>query len=140
MLHRQLTHRTAARHALPTDGTYLQVTAGTSTDLDTLAPGTSPSPTGDTPINGPGRPGPLAGGMDPAAPGGPGPYNGASPLGHPVVPSGQSAPSDGGTSPTMPDSGMASPRPAMTTPAIPETLAAFRRRVQAGLLQTRQEA
>ncbi len=136
-LHRQLTHRTAALHALPTDGTYLHSVAATSTDLDTLAPGTSPSPTGDTPINGPGRPGPLAGESDPAALAGAAPYNGAAPLGHSVVPAGQPAPSDSGVYPTLPDSGMASPRPAMTIPSIPETLAAFRRRVQAGLLASR---
>ena len=66
----------------------VSVTAGTTTDLDTYSPEASPSPTGQTPINGPGTPPPLEGGTDPARPGGPSPYNGVQPLGTPVVPNG----------------------------------------------------
>ena len=64
----------------------ISLEAATSTDLDTMDPSASPSPSGQTPINGQGNPGPLAGGNDPAAPGGPSPYNGAEPFGHEVVP------------------------------------------------------
>jgi hypothetical protein len=60
--------------------------AATTTDLDTMTPGTNPAPNGDTPINGPGTIPPLAGGMDPAAPGGAAPYNGAPPFSSPVAP------------------------------------------------------
>ena len=69
---------------LATKGISLE--AATSTDLDTMDPSASPSPSGQTPINGQGHPGPLSGGMDPAAPGGPSPYNAAPPYGHEVVP------------------------------------------------------
>lgn len=127
--HRELTHKVAAANGWPTDGTYLQVTAATGTDLDTYAPGTSPSPTGDTPINGPGRPGPLAGGMDAAAPGGPAPYNGAEPMGSPVVPPMQSVPTQGKPV-TVPDTSMSA---APGTPLTP-SLSAFRRTVQANRL------
>ncbi|MFF7198335.1 hypothetical protein ACFZAM_32085 [Streptomyces sp. NPDC008079] len=128
LAHRQLTHQVAAAQGLPTDGTYLQAEAATGVDLDAVAPGTSPSPNGDTPINGPGRPGPLAGGMDASAPGGPSPYNGAEPVGSPVVPQTPTAPS--GTPQTVPDSGMTAAIPG----SINSATAAFRRRVQAGLL------
>jgi hypothetical protein len=120
----------ASAQALPTDGTYLQVQAGTSTDLDTMAPGTSPSPTGQTPINGPGQPGPLAdSGGNPAAPGGPSPYQGAEPFGQPVVP-GQGGVPKGQEGAVIPDTGMAPPQMA----SLPQAAANFRRRVQAGLL------
>jgi hypothetical protein len=128
--HRELTHKVAAAQALPTDGTYLQVEAATGIDLDTTNPSTSPSPTGDTPINGPGKPGPLAGGMDAAAPAGAAPYNGAEPFGQPVVPSSAAAPQ--GQPVTLPDSGMASAYNSGS--GLSPTAAAFRRRVQAGLL------
>jgi hypothetical protein len=127
--HRELTHRVAAAQALPTDGTYLQVEAATGIDLDTTNPSTSPSPTGDTPINGPGRPGPLAGGMDAAAPAGASPYNGAEPYGSPVVPQAASVPQ--GTPVHIPDTGMAS---ANQGSGLSPTSSAFRRSVQAGLL------
>lgn len=62
-------------------------TAGTSTDLITDGPGTSPDPMGSTPLNGPGAPPPMGGLSQPAAPGGAPPYQGAPPLpGGPVVP------------------------------------------------------
>ncbi|MFH8483059.1 hypothetical protein [Streptomyces sp. NPDC018055] len=128
--HRQFTHRVAAEHALPTDGTYLSVEAATGIDPDMTSPSTAPSPTGDTPINGPGRPGPLAGGMDAAAPAGPAPYNGAEPFGHPVVPTGPSVPR--GEPVHIPDTGMASALPGGR--GLSPTAATFRRTVQASLL------
>ncbi|PPS89438.1 hypothetical protein [Streptomyces sp. MH60] len=128
--HRELTHKVAAAEVLPTDGTYLHVEAATGIDLETTNPSTSPSPTGDTPINGPGRPGPLAGQQDAAAPAGAAPYNGAEPLGQPVVPPSATAPQ--GTPVTIPDTGMASAT--NTGSGLSPTASSFRRRVQAGLL------
>lgn len=61
--------------------------AGTSTDLITDGPGTSPDPMGSTPLNGPGSPPPMAGRDEAAQAGGAPPYQGAPPLpGGPVVP------------------------------------------------------
>jgi hypothetical protein len=61
-------------------------TAGTSVDLVTDGPGTSPDPSGSTPINGPGQPPPSGGRGDPGRSGGAPPYQGAAPLpGGPVV-------------------------------------------------------
>lgn len=132
--HRAFTHQVAQKQALATDGTYLAApsvkTAATGVDLDTVAPTTSPSPTGDTPVNGPGRPGPLAGGMDPAAPAGAAPYNGAPPYGQPVVPSGPTVPQ--GSPVNIPDTGMSTPMRAGEGLA-PQALA-FRRTVQANRL------
>lgn len=54
-------------------------TAATSTDLITDGPGTSPDPTGSTPLNGPGTVPPSGGRSDPARSGGPPPYQGAQP-------------------------------------------------------------
>ncbi|MGW7100427.1 hypothetical protein [Streptomyces sp. NPDC054838] len=129
-VHRQFTHKVAAAQGLPTDGTYLTVQAATGVDLATTNPSTSPSPTGDTPINGPGRPGPLDGAMDAAAPAGAAPYNGAEPFGQPVVPQTPTVPQ--GTPVHIPDSGMASAAPAGG--GLSPMTAAFRRRVQAGRL------
>jgi hypothetical protein len=129
-LHRQFTEQVAGEQGLATDGTYLQAEASGTMFLDTTAPGTSPSPTGQTPINGPGQPGPLAGGSEPAAAGGPSPYNGAEPMGAPVVPSVGSAPA--AVADTIPNSGMATPRQ-----SLPPTMAAFRRTVQSNLLAER---
>jgi hypothetical protein len=68
-------------------GAYLVRRAGTTTDLVTDGPGTSPDPMGSTPLNGPGAPPPMAGLSDPAASGGAPPYQGAAPLpGGPVAP------------------------------------------------------
>lgn len=103
-------------------------TAATSTDLDTMDPSASPSQSGQTPINGQGQPGPLAGGQDPAAPGGPSPYNGADPLGHPVVPTGQTA---GGGGNNYVNDIPGGPADGNVNPAA----IAFRRQVQASLLQ-----
>ncbi|MFE0490247.1 hypothetical protein [Streptomyces griseoaurantiacus] len=134
--HRELTHKVAAAQALPTDGTYLQVEAATGVDLDTTNPTTSPSPTGDTPINGPGKPGPLAGGMDAAAPAGAAPYNGAEPYGQPVVPQAPAVPQ--GQPVTIPDTGMASATNQGS--GLAPATAAFRRKVQAGLLADKKGA
>lgn len=72
---------------LASRGAYLVTRAGTTTDLVTDGPGTSPDPMGSTPLNGPGAPPPMAGLSDPAASGGSPPYQGAAPLpGGPVVP------------------------------------------------------
>ncbi|MFI0967106.1 hypothetical protein ACH4S8_37830 [Streptomyces sp. NPDC021080] len=128
--HRQFTHKVAAEQGLPTDGTYLSVQAATGIDPDTTGPATSPSPSGDTPINGPGRPAPLDGQTGAADPAGAAPYNGAPPYGSPVVPQQATVPQ--GTPVHIPDSGMASASPAGG--GLAPQLAAFRRRVQAGLL------
>lgn len=92
------------------------VQAATSTDLDTMAPSASPSPVGETPINGPGRPGPLAGGMDPARAGGPAPYNGVEPLGQSVI-----------------DADISTAIPATNKITEARKLATFRNAVQGGL-------
>lgn len=85
-LHRSFTAKHAGRHGLRAQGAYLRA-AGTTTDLITDGPGTSPDPMGATPINGPGTPPPMGGLGAPAAPGGAPPYQGAPPLpGGPVVP------------------------------------------------------
>jgi hypothetical protein len=75
------------RYQVSGTGCYLVQTAGTSTDLITDGPGTSPDPMGSTPLNGPGRPPPMGGGEDPARSGGPSPYQGSEPQGSgPVAP------------------------------------------------------
>jgi hypothetical protein len=104
-------------------------TAATSTDLDTMDPSTSPSATGATPINGPGQPGPLAGQQDAAAPGGAAPQNGAPPFGTPVVPTGlpQSKPGSGYVNDIA--GGPADGN-------VNQAAIAFRRKVQASLLET----
>lgn len=85
-LHRSFTRKHARRHGLRAQGAYISV-AATSTDLITDGPGTSPDPTGATPLNGPGTPPPMGGRGDANAPGGAPPYQGAPPLpGGPVVP------------------------------------------------------
>jgi hypothetical protein len=134
--HRELTHKVAAKHALPTDGTYLQVQAATGIDLDTTNPSTSPSPSGDTPINGPGKPGPLDGQQGAADPAGASPYNGAEPFGQHVVPSSAAVPQ--GQPVHIPDTGMASA--VNQGSGLSPTAAAFRRTVQAGLLAEKKGA
>lgn len=128
-VHERFTERVALAQGLRSQGSYVKV-ATTETDLATTSPGTSPSPTGDTPINGPGRPGPLAGYEDPAAAGGPSPYNGAEPIGRPVVP--------GAIAPAA----IVPPEVTHNGPPNPfanQQTVAFRRRVQAGLVSLRQE-
>lgn len=84
--HEEFTRKLArADDSVITRGIYVQ--AGTSTDLITDGPGTSPDPMGSTPLNGPGTPPPMGGKSDPAASAGPPPYQGAEPRGSgPVVP------------------------------------------------------
>ncbi len=85
-LHRSFTRRHAQKTGLRTVGSYIRA-AGTTTDLITDGPGTSPDPMGATPLNGPGTPPPMAGLDNANDPGGPSPYQGAPPLGGgPVVP------------------------------------------------------
>ena len=115
-LHKDFSLKVIADQGGIMKGAYLRVESATSTDLDTLAPGSSPSEAGETPINGPGRPGPLAGGMDPAAPAGAAPYNGAEPFGQGVVPG-----------------GISTATPATNQLSDPRRLAAFRQRVQSSL-------
>lgn len=106
----------------------IDVTASTSTDLDTMAPGSSP--TSNTPINGPGTVPPLAGLADPAAPGGPAPYNGVPPYGVAVVPTGPGS------------MGLPSPGYVNVDPnqQLDRTKAlAFRRTVQANLVSLNQQ-
>lgn len=84
--HASFSHRHAALHGGQCRGAYLQAQAGTSTDLITDGPGTSPDPMGSTPLNGPGTVPEMAGGSQPARSGGAPPYQGAPPLpGGPVV-------------------------------------------------------
>ncbi len=103
----------------------IDVTAATSIDLDTLGPAASPQPNGNTPVNGPGTPPILEGGVDPARPGGPAPYNGAGPVGAPVVPTGP-APAEPGNQ--YVNDVVGGPLDGNTKGL------AFRRSVQAGLL------
>jgi hypothetical protein len=86
-LHRSFSRKAGCRNeGLRTEGAYLVRTAGTSTDLITDGPGTSPDPMGATPLNGPGQPPPMGGLDEAATPGGSPPYQGAPPLpGGPVV-------------------------------------------------------
>lgn len=85
-LHASFTRRHAAKTGMRVQGAYVRQ-AGTSTDLITDGPGTSPDPLGSTPLNGPGTPPPMGGRADAATPGGAPPYQGAPPLpGGPVVP------------------------------------------------------
>jgi hypothetical protein len=128
--HVRVTHRVAAKNEHPSNGLYLM--ASTSMDLDTTAPNTTPAADGSTPINGPGRPGPLDGQQDAAAPGGPAPYNGAPPYGSPVVPgAAQAEPSPADA--LIGGGGMSTPNQVMGKQSL-----AFRKRVQAGLLAERQ--
>jgi hypothetical protein len=159
-LHALFSHKHAAKTGGNCRGAYLRVQAGTSTDLVTDGPGSSPDPMGSTPLNGPGTPPPMGGLSDPAASGGAPPYQGAAPLpGGPVVPDDvmgrpqQQPQPDGPTVQTF--SGMHSEN-AQLAPVAPnkadhgeysnrdaykgdprggERLAAFRTRVQAGLAQ-----
>jgi hypothetical protein len=156
-LHASFTRKEEARGGLR-KGAYIRARAGTSTDLITDGPGTSPDPMGSTPLNGPGSPPPMGGLSDPAASGGAPPYQGAPPLpGGPVVPDDvmgqpqQQPQPDGPAVQTY--SGM-HPENAYLAPAAPnkadqsgytnrdayrgdprggDRLAAFRTRVQAGM-------
>ena len=124
--HRQVTVRIASKNEVPTNGFYVQ--SATSIEMNTTAPNTTPAADGSTPINGPGRPGPLDGLQEAAAPGGPAPYNGAEPFGTPVVPNGAQSPSTDPADDLVGGGGMSTTRQL-----------AFRRRVQAGLLAERKQ-
>jgi len=128
--HKAVTAHVVSKNEVPSNGMYL--TASTSMDLPTMAPNTSPAADGSTPINGPGRPGPLVGEQNAAAPGGPSPYNGAEPFGTPVVPG-------VGQSPASPaDALIGGGHMSTTNQAMGKQALAFRQRVQAGLLAERQ--
>jgi hypothetical protein len=157
-------HESFTRKAGAGRGVYVRQ-AGTSTDLITDGPGTSPDPMGATPLNGPGSPPPMGGLSNPAAPGGAPPYQGTAPLpGGPVVPDDvmgraqQQPQPDGPTVQTF--SGM-HPENAQLAPVAPnkadqsgytnaqayqgdprggQRLAAFRSRVQANLRRVTSES
>lgn len=158
-LHASFSHKHAALHGLRCQGAYIRQ-AGTMTDLITDGPGTSPDPMGSTPLNGPGAPPPMGGLSDPAKSGGAPPYQGAAPLpGGPVVPDDamgqpQERPQPDGPftqtfsgthpenellAPTAPNkadqSGYTNQTAYKGSPRGNDRLAAFRRRVQAGLAQ-----
>jgi hypothetical protein len=124
--HKQLTQRIAIKNEVPTNGLYLS--ASTSVDMNTMAPNTTPAADGSTPINGPGRPGPLDGQQDAATAGGPAPYNGAEPFGTPVVPT-------AGQTPPSPADALIGGGGMSTT----QQVQAFRRIVQANLLAERKQ-
>jgi hypothetical protein len=157
-LHRSFTRKHARRAGLRVQGSYLRL-AGTTTDLITDGPGTSPDPMGATPINGPGTPPPMGGLSAPAAPGGAPPYQGAPPLpGGPVVPDDVMGDPQQRPQPSGPFTNTFSgqhPENATLAPVAPnkadepgysnkdaysgspqggDRLAAFRQRVQAGLV------
>jgi hypothetical protein len=125
-LHASFSGKVVASQGGVVEGPYIRTESATSTDLDISNPSGTASPVGETPINGPGRPGPLAGQADAAAPGGPAPYNGTEPFGSPVVPTGVPTEPTGTSQLQAPidDSG--------NLQSADRTLA-FRKRVQAGL-------
>jgi hypothetical protein len=128
--HKRVTARVVSKNEVPSNGLYL--VAATSIELNTTAPNTTPAADGSTPINGPGRPGPLEGQQNAAAPGGPSPYNGAEPFGTPVVPGmGQSSASPADA--LIGGGHMSTQNQVMGSRAL-----AFRQRVQSGLLAERQ--
>ncbi len=130
--HKRVTARVVAKNEVPSNGLYL--VASTSIDLNTTAPGTTPAADGSTPINGPGKPAPLDGVQNAAAPGGPAPYNGAEPFGTPVVPGAGQAPETPNPADALTGGGgMSTNNQVMAAQTL-----AFRRRVQASLLASRQ--
>jgi hypothetical protein len=128
--HKEVTAHVVSKNDVGSNGLYL--VASTSMDLPTMAPNTSPAADGSTPINGPGRPGPLDGQQEAATPGGPSPYNGAEPFGTPVVPTVGQTPASPADELTG-GGGMSTTNQVMGKSAL-----AFRQRVQAGLLAERQ--
>lgn len=135
--HAQYSQLVSQRAGARVEGPYLRLEAATSTDLDTMAPNASPSPTGATPINGPGQPPPLGGQSDPAAAAGASPYNGAEPYGSPVVPTGQMP--DQGDAATTINTTVGGPmdQAAMERHRMHPTTLAFRSRVQSALVADR---
>jgi hypothetical protein len=130
--HKAVTARLVAKNEVPSTGLYLL--ASTSIDLNTTAPNTTPAADGSTPINGPGRPGPLAGEQNAAAPGGPSPYNGAEPFGTPVVPGSAQAPEQ----PDPTDALLGGGNMSTNNQVLSARALAFRQRVQGSLLADRQ--
>ena len=105
--------------------------AGTNTWLDSTDGESSPSPTGQTPINGPGTQ-PLLEGQGPInAPAGPSPYNGAQPYGKGVVPT--TGPQVSANPPTVEDL-PGGPVDQNLNLDSANRLASFRKHVQASLL------
>jgi hypothetical protein len=108
-------------------GLYVQ--AGSSTDLITDGPGTSPDPMGSTPINGPGTPPQSGGRGNPGRPGGASPYQGAEPHGGgPVVSDDVAGPAQEPAKPDgKPQMGFSGPGPGYTNinlaPAAPNDAA-----------------
>jgi len=136
------TKHTALHTRIKMHASYLAKTAGTTVDLDTTGPASSPDASGNTPINGPGSTPELEGGMNPAAPGGPAPYNGTPPYGSPVTSNPGLLDPQNSTTTTEP---MGSPTPfippskdpassVQTNAGLSPAQAAFRKRVQAGKL------
>jgi hypothetical protein len=159
-LNLSFTRKHAAQRGLRVTSHWIRREGGTMTDLITDGPGTSPDPMGSTPLNGPGAPPPMGGLSDPAKAGGAPPYQGAAPLpGGPVVPDdamGQpqerpqpdgpfvqtfsgTHPENASLAPTAPNkadqSGYTNQTAYKGDPRGNDRLAAFRRRVQAGLAQ-----
>jgi hypothetical protein len=120
----------------------LKKTAGTTTDLNTMAPATFPQPGGQTPLSGQGQPGPLDGQQNVNAPAGAAPYNGAEPKGHSVVPGHAASPPEKGpsdprsTQQSMYDGPLNRGRDNTTSngSSLSGQTMAFRQRVQAALL------
>jgi hypothetical protein len=164
-LHTSFSHKHAAKTGGKCRGAYLRAEAGTSTDLITDGPGTSPDPMGATPLNGPGSPPPMGGLSNPAAPGGAPPYQGTAPLpGGPVVPDdvmGRSQQQPQPDGPTVQTYSGFHPENAQLAPVAPnkadqsgytnaqayqgdprggQRLAAFRSRVQANLRRVTSES
>jgi hypothetical protein len=114
-------------------------TAATDSDLSTIAPASTPSESGNTPLSGPGRKPPLDGRTTDEQKGSPAPYNGAPPYGSPVVPGAQQKPPASGPDdkPARQKSLYETPGRQNTNPQTPSLTSqqlAFRQRVQASLL------
>lgn len=130
--HKRVTARVVSKNEVASNGLYLLAASGL--DLATTAPNTTPAADGSTPINGPGRPGPLDGVQNASAPGGPAPYNGAEPFGTPVVPT------VGQTPPSPADALLGGGHMSTNNQVMAAQTLAFRQKVQASLLQQRQGA
>lgn len=115
----------------------IYVVGGTSLDLDTMAPSTTPDPNGATPSEGPGTIPILRGAPGtPAAPGGAAPYNGTEPMGQSVVPN-PSLQDVSTETPQSPDAvNMTGDSPLVNS--SPQAMA-FRKTVQAAKLARRQK-
>lgn len=143
--HEEVTRHFAARNPdVVTKGLYVQ--AGTSTDLDTMSPTSSPDPNGSTPLSGPGSVPPLRDAPGtPAAPGGAAPYNGAEPMGAPVAPDPMLT-GDASAAPASPDavnmtgdSSLTGDSPKMVATKLSPEARAFRKRIQQRKLALRHQ-